>query len=407
VEHIEKLFANKWILDNSNTGGSFGSDPNLAPQSSIDHFMPVYARFDSDQILETELRNILPNFKLNFMGASQRAEGYFPGIALIPRLGDSSTTWGAKLQDPTTGLSKPILEIGWAGVSGAIGTTTNGVAYDNVRRRRLQQVGDDQKDCVIFCEEDLVQDICECPTIEDPLHKWPFIPPGTDPSYPAGYNGFMANVFLVYHLGNFVPIIFPVGHDYVGYWKSDVTFRGTYPKEMDVLGQPPGGTITGPVGNVMSTKVVDVDVTQELNPPAMGVKTQFVVRDALSTTPIDLQTYYGHIASMNQQSVFPGETINVKIDGLEFDGLISAGLLGPASGLTSFNISLDGEGMSTDLTYSSRVSKMPKRDIWMQQIGPRATQGRTGGGMTGSGGAQRPNGNASGAFPWGVSSPNY
>ena len=362
-EHIEQLFANKWVLDTSQANNW---DPNLAPQSSLDHFLPIYARFDSDQVMDNELRQILPNFKMQFVDPARRKEGYFPGVAIVPILSN------AQLEDPLTGTTQKILEIG------SIISQTNGVAYDNTRRRRLEMVGDAQKDCKIYCEEDIVSDLCECPTLQDPLHKF------------AGT--YLADAFVVKHLGSWKTIIFPIGENYIGYWKSDVTFRGTYPKEIDILGAP-----ASPAGNVMETRVIDVDVTQEMNPPAMGIHSNFVVRNTLSATPITLAQYYAQIASMNQQSFFPGETINVKLDGIEFDGLITQGLLNPAAGMVNFNVSMDAEGMSTDLTFSSRVPKMPKRDVWLQQVGPRATQGRTGG-------APRPQvqagSNSNSPFPW-------
>jgi hypothetical protein len=371
VEHMENLFANKWVLDQGNAANW---DPNLAPQSSLDHFMPIYARFDANQVLDAELRNILPAFKYDFLKSTARSQGYFPGIAIIPKLSQ------AKLSDPTTGMERPILEVG------PLITQTNGVAYDNVRRRRLEQVGDNAKDCTIYCEEDIVQNMCECPAIVDPLHKWPF-----DPL--TGVNHFIADAFQIGHLGSYKTIIFPIGADYIGYWKSDVTMRGTYPKEIDIFGAP-----AFPVGNVMESKVVDVDVTQEINPPEMGIGTQFVL--AGHPAPVSFTTYATAIASMNQQSLFPGETINVKVDGIEFQGLVARGLLSPQAGLTNFSVSMDESGMSTDLTYSSRVPKMPKRDVWMQKVGPRATQGRTGGALAGRSGSGNPGTNAVGAFPW-------
>ena len=42
--------------------------------------------------------------------------------------------------------------------------------------------------------------------------------------------------------------------------------------------------------------------------------------------------------------------------------------LNPQSGLVSWNISIDGEGMSSDLTFSSRPPKLPKRDVFLQKL---------------------------------------
>jgi hypothetical protein len=345
-EHIENLFANRWVV---NEGAAQGNNwGNVSPQSSLDHFLPIYARFDANRVLDSELRQILPNFKLDFMTKTARSDGYFPGVAIIPKMEKMILT------DPTNGVTAKVLEIG------SIIQQQNAVAYDNTRRRRLEMVGDNEKDCTVYCEEDIVSELCECPDIQDPLHR---------------FSCFTADAFVIKHLGNAKTIIFPVGCDYIGYWKSDTTFRGQFPKAIDIRGAPPVNA-----GNVMETRVIDVDATQDIDPFQMGggIIHQFVVRNAAGwmTSPLDIDQLYALIATMNQQSTFPGETINVQLDGIEFDTLV--GLLTPANGLTNATLNLDAEGMTSDLTFASRVPKPPKRDVWMQKMGPRAITGRTG-----------------------------
>jgi hypothetical protein len=341
VEHMEELFANRWVLDTSNTN-NWG--PDLAPQSDLEHFMPIYARWDADQTMMNELRQILPNFTLDFIKSSERSEGYFPGVAIIPKMNKMI------IKDPITGVEGKVLEI-----SGLF-TANNDVAYQNTRRRRLEMAGVNAKDCTLFCDEDIVSEICECPPIPDPLHK---------------FSSYAAPAFNISHLNNMKTIKFPIGADYIGYWKSDLSFKGTYPKMIDIKGAP-----STSVGNVMETRVIDVDATQDVDPleTGQGFVQQFAILG--SGGVIDLATYYGLIASMNQSATFEGETINVKIDGTEFNTLVP--FLTAAAGLTSFNITMDGEGLSSDLTFSNRPPKMPKRDVMMQKIGPRATQGRYG-----------------------------
>ena len=70
---------------------------------------------------------------------------------------------------------------------------------------------------------------------------------------------------------------------------------------------------------------------------------------------------------MNQNlENLPTETVNVKIDGLDFGALYP--FLNPQSGMSSFSVTVDGEGMSTDITFNSRQAKMPKRDIFTQKL---------------------------------------
>ncbi len=70
----------------------------------------------------------------------------------------------------------------------------------------------------------------------------------------------------------------------------------------------------------------------------------------------------------------PKETITLKVDGTEFDKLKD--LLTPAKGLSSFTVSVGSDGISTDITYLSRPAKLPKRDVLLQKIGPRAIEGQ-------------------------------
>ena len=347
-ELIDNLFANQFVFDTSNVSMI---NPQTSAQSDLEHFLPIYSRINADNLMETSLRAILPNFKLDFMKAQDRLNGYFPGIAIVPKIDKMVLTSPLKPLDPP----KRVLEVG------NIISQNNTLVYNNAKRRDHEiktTNGSNEKECVTFCEEDLVSNLCQCGDIEDPIHQ---------------FSSSVAEAFVVKHLGNAATIIFPIGADYIGFWKSEVNIRGTYPKRIEIMGSPATN-----VGNVMETRVVDIDATQDLDPLGSNMFVdQFIIRNQITPTPIDINTYYQEIASMDRDSIFPTESINVKIDGIEFDTLY--GLIGPGSGLTGFSITMDSEGMSTDLTFSNRPSKMPKRDVIMQKVGPRATQGRTGG----------------------------
>lgn len=346
-EHIDNLFANQWVFDTSNVSMI---NPQTSAQSDLEHYIPIFSRFNSDNVLHASLRAILPNFQLDFIKSQDRLNGYFPGIAIIPKIDKMLVTSPLKPNDPPA----RILEVG------NLIQQYNLLVYDNTRRRKLEMHssnGSSEKECQVYCEEDIVSNICECPAIEDPLHR---------------FSNYVAEAFIVKHLGNAVPIIFPVGSDYVGFWKSEALLKGTYPKRIQIMGSP-----AVDVRNVMETRVIDTDVTQDLDPLGNMLQEQFVIRNSLTPVPIDMNRYYQELSLMNRDSLFPTESINVKIDGIEFDTLY--GLIGSDNGLTGFSITMDSEGMSTDLTFSNRPPKMPKRDVLMQKIGPRATQGRTGG----------------------------
>ena len=89
---------------------------------------------------------------------------------------------------------------------------------------------------------------------------------------------------------------------------------------------------------------------------------------------VNLPTYYTFLRSVNKSADNPNRTINIRVDGTEFDTL--ATMLKPAFGLSNFTVSVGSDGISTDITYVSRPAKLPKRDVLMQKIGPRAIEGR-------------------------------
>ena len=227
----------------------------------------------------------------------------------------------------------------------------------------------------MYCEEDIVNQVCGCDPVIEPIHY---------------FSSYKSKYLKISHLNLTEKIIFPIMHPYIGHWKSEAQEKGTYPKKQIVMGEPPTspggiGAAGVPLGNVMEARVVDVDVTQDLDTLELGDPTQgrggfheqlVVANPYNSGQPevVDLPTYYSFLAGVTNSADKPNESINVKVDGTEFDTLTS--FLTPANGLSNFTVSLSSDGISTDLTFVSRPKKLPKRDVMLQKIGPRAIEGR-------------------------------
>jgi hypothetical protein len=136
----------------------------------------------------------------------------------------------------------------------------------------------------------------------------------------------------------------------------------------------------------MATRIVEIDATPEIE--ALQESVGVYANTVMATSPdgdtynlYDLSTYYKFHRETVLSAPNPTETMNVRIDGTEYGSLTTGGvggasLLSPAYGLTNFNISLDSDGVITDLTYSSRPPKLPKRDVMIQKLGPRFLDGR-------------------------------
>jgi hypothetical protein len=80
------------------------------------------------------------------------------------------------------------------------------------------------------------------------------------------------------------------------------------------------------------------------------------------------------MSAITQSADSTNESIEVRVDGTEFDTLTQ--YMTPAHGLSTFNVVLDSSGITTDLTFLTRPKKLPKRDVLLQKIGPRAIEGR-------------------------------
>ena len=182
------------------------------------------------------------------------------------------------------------------------------------------------------------------------------------------------------HLGRYVKIIYPIEGTYSGYFSAKSTSRGTIRKQQQVIGRPDPNP-----GNVMSTRITDIDATPDIN--AIENDTGFRKRVVAKTPPTlanpdgnvsiySLESYYQYLTMLNQDVSSAAETISVSIDGTDFAGL--GGLMDPAHGLSSFSISLGADGVASDIVFADRPPKLPKRDVLLQQVGPRITDGKMG-----------------------------
>ena len=355
---VDDLFQNEWVegevLPQVNWQNPDTSSP--IPQTDLSHYVPVFARLTANvwqMKALRELRQMFPDFDKDYIAQDKRIKGYFPGIAIIPKM--SALT----INDPTTGQSKEVLHVATGG------TISNAKVYDNKQRRIREMAGDKKKECVMYCEEDVVQQVCKCPDIQDPIHH---------------FSTFDAESVLVRSYKGSTKIILPIESDYIGYWKAEMTYRGTYPKQVDILGTPPAPSY-GPGSNYLEARINEFDAKQMIDPHLSGNKMvqKYIIFG--HSSPLTIQQIYLLMAAMNTSVTMatmggnaPTQRINVQLDGTDYGAI--AGLINPAFGLIGFNISLDGEGLSSSLDFANRHPKPPNRDVLMQQIGPRALHGQ-------------------------------
>tara|TARA_R100000808_G_C2153489_1_gene163727 strand:- start:3355 stop:6780 length:3426 start_codon:yes stop_codon:yes gene_type:complete len=246
----------------------------------------------------------------------------------------------------------------------------NAMVYQNTQRRAKESIKGDPNECILLCEEDIVDAVCRCDSIEEPIHR---------------FQNYTSKVLYIRHMGMEVPIVFPVNSNYKGYWISDQKEKGYYPSKRIVMGEPPlPSDLKAANGGrgVMETRIVDMDVTQDLESLEVDSRGKYVehlvVENTLVNPPIKevvtLPQFYTFMQAITQSADSTNESIDVRVDGTEFDTLTQ--YMKPSFGLSAFNVTLDTEGITTDLTFVTRPKKLPKRDVLLQKIGPRAIEGR-------------------------------
>lgn len=360
--HIHNMFENEYIV-NEQTGGTQWANPDGTapiPQTDLNNYIPVFARLTTgiyDIPGFGALRQLFPNFDDDYIAQDKRVKGYFPGVAVIPKL--SALT----VSDPLTGQSKELFHVS----NGP--NQANGQVFDNRRRRVAQMAGAAKKECQLYCDEEIVNQVCGCDDIEDPIHHFPDVT--------------ARSILVRSYSGNPRYIIFPVESDYTGFWKAEMTFKGTYPKDISIAGTPPppDGTLWG--ANFLNVEVKEHNVTSEVDPhlDQSKMNQRFVIPG--SSSPITLSAYYallnqvnGTVTSQNLGGAAPTQKVRLTIDSTDYDTVSS--FINPQFGLLSLNFNLDGEGLVTELEFQNRHPKPPKKDTLIQELGPRLLDGQMG-----------------------------
>ena len=352
--HVDELFENQWV--DSDVSGSVSYGTSHIHQTDLQHYVPVYSRLMANVLQVPGMhvfKEILPDFENDYLAQDKRVKGYFPGIAVIPKM--------SALTISDSSGSHQVLGVTQGG------SRTNAKVFDNRKRRILEvaQSSTGKKDCTLFCDQNIVEQVCECPDIQDPIHH---------------FSSHSADSIVVTSYKGSTHIIFPVENDYIGYVKSEITYRGTYPKEVNILGSPPAPSV-GFASNYMEADILDIDVTSELDP---NVDSNQIVQKFLifgQSTTLNLAQVHALMNAFNTNVTMantggnaPTQKITLTLDATDYGTMSS--FINPRYGLVNFSLNLDGEGLTTNFEFSNRHPKPPKKEVIMQKIGARSLQGQ-------------------------------
>jgi len=193
-------------------------------------------------------------------------------------------------------------------------------------------------ECQTSCEKDTTSEICRqsCSNLVAPGH-------GLTSKFSTAYT--YTNLLN----GTSMTIVLPSQQPYLGFIKADGTFTYTQPgiKSMTT----PDSNFKANT-NVMSYSINLNDITT--NEPSVGT---------INFQTIDQNSDELDIVQNNSK-----KSISLKIIGMNY-GLLND-YLNPESGLTSFNVYINDNGVFTDLSFENRPAQKPKPEAIIQKIGP-------------------------------------
>lgn len=205
--------------------------------------------------------------------------------------------------------------------------------------------------CVTECERSLIEEACgKCKDQPTPY---------------VGLNSTSSRTLRLESFGKKIDLICPCEQNYHGY--ETVTTQ----QKIVVQGQK---LVFGSVGNVnsnsMSLQVIESDITNDLiETDGSSVINMFVPDGNNIFSKITPAAYHNDLTAKLVNSITsPRSTINVSIIGTNLGQL--APFVDPAQGLNSYNISLNENGATSQLTFSNRPKVLPKREAISQKIAP-------------------------------------
>jgi hypothetical protein len=159
---------------------------------------------------------------------------------------------------------------------------------------------------------------------------------------------------------------------YSGIMTTHIETELRVPEVTEIYGEPPNKKNN----NTSRLKIINNTIDPDLNPYLSINGKGFLHFTTLLTGANNAITtvseYHSVISALNRnESPDIKQTVDVKLIGSPdmFGSFLSA--INPLSGLTNFNITLDDNGVSTDLSFSSRPPTLPNQESILNKIGPR------------------------------------
>jgi hypothetical protein len=211
---------------------------------------------------------------------------------------------------------------------------------------------EEEEECVTKCDRTATEEACgECP--EQPK---PFV----------GLKNPIARSLRVSSsaVGKSIDLILPSEANYSGYETVSNSLKFTVPGQKLVFGD-----VGRPNPNTLALQVVEMDITNDLDPlDGTGVINMYVP-DNGQFSQITPAQYHKELSLKMINSInSPRKNLSLSIIGLNFGAL--SPYLKPDQGLTSLSINLNENGATSQISFANRPKVLPKREAISQKIAP-------------------------------------
>jgi len=378
---FEKAMQNPFIEQKIINDPDFSDNQygEVIAHSDIDNYVPVYAYFRDETLLQNYMKPFIKDFDISIYNPQAAESGYYPGMVFAPNIEKCTGLDGLPILNVLP-QDVPYNAAAASGNESRMLLTKNNVVLNKSRWERLRWLTKKtDKECEILCEENIPKTLCECDEYEEPF------PAFIENTYDSEY-------FKVEHLANSVNVIFPVHSDYSGFFHADVYHKGTRGMIIDISGRPPESPDLSDQSapdhfgkkaqGVLGTRIIDIDATPDIegiegenlsDPTDPANQFDRIIVDETGKS-MSFGQYYQKLIQLEKNEVRnPSETFDIVIEGTEYSTL--ADLMVPENGLTSFAVNIGTEGITTNLSFASRPKTLPKKEAILPQVGPRLTEG--------------------------------
>lgn len=164
----------------------------------------------------------------------------------------------------------------------------------------------------------------------------------------------------------------PDGMYYRGCLSSEVDVENRTPEIIEVFGTPINSTSNNSSSIKVINNPVDLDLQPQLDPYSSRFWSYMTLLTGSGPIVATVEQYHHLIRQLNSyEMTTPMKTVELSIAGSPNDFGLFKNMLTPTSGLNKLSMSVNDNGLTTNLSFSDRPKVLPKQESILNKIGPR------------------------------------